>query len=147
MTCLRDVMSKPNPTVPSLLPHGSLLHNRVSMQVLLHTAQCPASAHAIVTAAEIVDVLVDVVQLFRDNLALFGPALRLLAQVVGHEPTRLAMKANKAVMKQLTGVANIMNRKAAMHRATPASGSGGKSDDSVDDALARLSDLLAKLEA
>jgi hypothetical protein len=40
------------------------------------------SSTAICHAAEVVDVPLDIMQMFRDNLTLFTPALTLLTQVI-----------------------------------------------------------------
>ncbi len=53
----------------------------IALSVLLNTARCELSSKAICHAAEVVDVPLDIMQMFRDNMALFTPALCLFKQV------------------------------------------------------------------
>jgi hypothetical protein len=57
---------------------------RLILAVIRHTSDYPKSLHAVVEAAENVDLLVDLLQSFRDMPSIFCPAARLLYVILAH---------------------------------------------------------------
>jgi hypothetical protein len=114
--------------------------HRVALQVLVNTVKCPASSHAIVAAAEVVDVLMDMLQMFRDNMTLFAPALHLLDQVSRDSARAASMAAKPDVLSRLASLTMILSRKTRISTSAPGA-------ESLDDVVALLTGLSNRLSA
>ena len=94
-------------------PHQELL--RLALGVLVNTAKHPVSQPAVASASECVDVLVDLLQMFRDTATVFAPALWLLRTVCRVSAERQASVAgNDDVMRRLTSLHHILSRRQAV---------------------------------
>ena len=119
------------------------------VKALLHACECNATFAAVATAAEVVDVVLDVLQMFRDTPSLFSPALLLLTSIAAHE--HVAVSCPRVVARRLGGLAQVLTARTALEQRAPGLGLSrwALDADSVDCdltlAIALVNALRAKL--
>ena len=118
-------------------PHQHVISTVLS--ILRNMASRAAARPSLSRCAEVMPVLVDVLQMFRDTLSIARPATRLQLVLATHEP-HLAQRTanNRDAMKRLRSIHTIMARRAAMsaRRAGGAVGTAGFGAGVVEDTFA-----------
>ena len=93
---------------------------RLTLIVIKHIAAYPASLPAVLNAAENVDVLIDLLQTYRDVPSIFTSATRLLHIILTFSADRRGkIRENPELMRRLVSLENILARKLAMNKKSP----------------------------
>lgn len=128
-------------------PHQQLV--RLALRILANVAGHDDTLPAICSACEGTDVLVDLLQMFRDVGPICEPAVKLLILLTKVEEQRETMASNKDVVKRLKSIQNIFARKHAM-RSRGAGGAGrpaGRSGSPDEGKMVQLlSTLLGRID-
>jgi hypothetical protein len=99
----------------------------VALNVLVNTAECERSSRAVCDAAEALDVVLDLLQMFRDTAAIFTPALHLLTVIAADGARHDELKRSIESVRRLESIHAIMTRKHALAAKSKASASASAS--------------------